>query len=58
VATVQLKVGDFVRIDLSPDGRMTFMKEAEGAMGISLLERYGNEARLPVWGAAEIWAVA
>jgi hypothetical protein len=54
VATVQLKVGDFVRIDLSPDGRMTFMKEADGAMGLSLLERYENEARLPAWGAAEI----
>lgn len=58
MATAQLKLGDFVRIDLSPDGRMTFMKAAEGAMGLSLLERYGNEARLPAWAAAEIWAVA
>jgi ATP-dependent Clp protease ATP-binding subunit ClpB len=58
VATAQLKCGDVVRIDLSANGRMTFMKEAEGAMDLSLLERYGNEARPPAWASAEIWAVA
>jgi ATP-dependent Clp protease ATP-binding subunit ClpB len=58
VATAQLKFGDVVRIDLSPDGRMTFMKEAEGALSPGLLERYENEARPPAWAAAEVWAAA
>src|SRR5262249_9588195 len=30
VATGQVKFGDFVRIDLGPEGRLTFIKEAEG----------------------------
>jgi len=58
VATAQLKFGDFVRIDLGRDGLITFMKEAEGAMNLSLLERYGNEARPPAWAAVEIWTAA
>jgi len=58
VATAQLKFGDVVRIDLSPDGRMTFIKEAEGALSPGLLERYENEARPPAWAAAEVWAAA
>jgi ATP-dependent Clp protease ATP-binding subunit ClpB len=58
VATAQLKFGDVVRIDLSADGRMTFIKEAEGAMSLSLLERYANEARPPAWAAAKVWALA
>src|SRR6266576_528057 len=32
VATGQVKLGDFVRVDLTADGRLTFVKEAEGAM--------------------------
>jgi ATP-dependent Clp protease ATP-binding subunit ClpB len=44
VATGQVKLGDFVRIDLTPEGRMTFVKEAEGAMVPVLLERYGAAA--------------
>jgi ATP-dependent Clp protease ATP-binding subunit ClpA len=43
VSTAQLKLGDFVRIDLSSDGRITFMKEAEGAVGLSLLEHHTRE---------------
>jgi ATP-dependent Clp protease ATP-binding subunit ClpA len=31
VATAQLKFGDLVRIDFSPEGGLTFMKEADGA---------------------------
>jgi len=58
VATAQLKFGDLVRIDLVPDGRLTFMKEAEAAIEPSLLERYGNETRPPAWAAVEIWAAA
>src|SRR5207237_3697419 len=30
VATSQVKLGDFVRIDLGAEGRMAFVKEAEG----------------------------
>ena len=59
MATAQLKFGDVVRIDLSPDGGMTFMKEAEGALSLGLLERYENdEARPPAWAAAEVCAAA
>jgi ATP-dependent Clp protease ATP-binding subunit ClpB len=41
VATSQVKLGDFIRIDLSPEGRLTFVKEAENAMVPMLVERYG-----------------
>src|SRR6266446_6018484 len=44
VATGQAKLGDFIRIDLSPEGRLTFVKEAENAMVPMLLERYGAAA--------------
>jgi ATP-dependent Clp protease ATP-binding subunit ClpB len=44
VATNQVKLGDFVRIDLSPESRLTFVKEAENAMVPMLLERYGAAA--------------
>src|ERR1700756_1122925 len=38
VATGQIRLGDFVRVDLTSEGRMTFVKEAEGAMVLVLLE--------------------
>ena len=44
VATGQVKLGDFVRIDLGAEDRMAFVKEAEGAMVPVLLERYGSAA--------------
>ena len=47
VATGQVKLGDFVRIDLNPDGRMVFVKEAEGALVPVLLEKYGPEFTAP-----------
>jgi ATP-dependent Clp protease ATP-binding subunit ClpA len=47
VATGQVKLGDFVRVDLTAEGRMTFVKEAEGAMVPVLLERYGAAAAQP-----------
>jgi len=47
VATGQVKLGDFIRIDLSPEGRLTFVKEAENAMVPMLLERYGAAAGMP-----------
>lgn len=43
VATGQLKLGDFVRIDRKPDGHVDFIKEAEGALVPVLLEKYGAE---------------
>ena len=43
VATGQVKLGDFVRIDLNNEGRMVFVKEAEGALVPVLLEKYGND---------------
>jgi ATP-dependent Clp protease ATP-binding subunit ClpB len=44
VATGQVKLGDFVRIDMAGESRMTFVKEAEGAMVPVLLERYGTSS--------------
>jgi ATP-dependent Clp protease ATP-binding subunit ClpB len=43
VATGQLKLGDFVRIDRKPSGEVEFIKEAEGALVPVLLEKYGAE---------------
>lgn len=43
VATGQVKLGDFVRIDLNSEGGMAFVKEAEGALVPVLLEKYGND---------------
>src|SRR5256714_597864 len=43
VATGQLKLGDFVRIDLDSSGKLVFVKEAEGALVPVLLEKYGQE---------------
>ncbi len=43
VATAQVKLGDFIRIDLNEAGTMTFIKEAEGALVPVLLEKYGPE---------------
>src|SRR5579884_3658907 len=47
VATGQVKLGDFVRIDIGPDGAMKFVKEAEGALVPVLLEKYGPEFASP-----------
>ena len=43
VATGQIKLGDFIRIDMGEDGKLTFVKEAEGALVPVLLEKYGPE---------------
>jgi ATP-dependent Clp protease ATP-binding subunit ClpB len=47
VATSQVKLGDFIRIDLNAEGRLTFVKEAENAMVPMLLERYGAATGAP-----------
>src|SRR5260370_42656545 len=41
VATGQVRLGDFIRIDRRED-QLTFTKEAEGALVPVLLERYGS----------------
>ena len=51
VATGQVKLGDFIRIDMSPEGTLTFVKEAENAMVPMLLERYGRGCRSASYGA-------
>jgi ATP-dependent Clp protease ATP-binding subunit ClpA len=43
VATGQIKLGDFVRIDRNEDS-MVFVKEAEGALVPVLLEKFANDA--------------
>jgi ATP-dependent Clp protease ATP-binding subunit ClpB len=44
VATGQVKLGDFVRVDMASENKMIFVKEAENAMAPVLLERYGAAA--------------
>jgi ATP-dependent Clp protease ATP-binding subunit ClpB len=44
VATGQVKLGDFIRVDMNGDGSLTFVKEAENAMVPMLMERYGAAA--------------
>jgi hypothetical protein len=41
VATGQVKLGDFVRVDMASENKMIFVKEAENAMAPMMLERYG-----------------
>ena len=52
VATGQVKLGDFIRVDLVGESKLTFVKEAEGAMVPVLLERYGAAAAVPAVAAA------
>jgi len=44
VATGQVRLGDFVRIDTTPEGIMTFTKEAEGTALPGFADRYGTAA--------------
>ena len=53
VATGQVKLGDFIRIDLNGDGKMTFVKEAEGALVPVLLERYDTQTSAHVAAAGK-----
>ena len=48
VATSQVKLGDYVRIDMDDDGNMAFVKEAEGALVPVLLEKYGQDPGFPL----------
>jgi ATP-dependent Clp protease ATP-binding subunit ClpB len=58
VATGQVKLGDFIRIDLNSAGKMTFVREAEGAPVPALLERYGQPARVHAVAAGKDGRVA
>jgi len=58
VATGQVKLGDFVRIDLLGESKLTFVKEAEGAMVPVLLERYGAAAGAPAVAARAVRPIA
>lgn len=51
VATGQVKLGDFIRVDLASDRSLTFVKEAENAMVPMLMERYGAAAGPPAMAA-------
>jgi len=53
VATGQVKLGDFIRVDMVGESKLTFVKEAEGAMVPVLLERYGAAAAMPAVAAAK-----
>jgi len=53
-----VKLGDFIRVDLNGDGRLMFVKEAEGAMVPVLLERYGAAAAAPPLAARAARGVA
>jgi ATP-dependent Clp protease ATP-binding subunit ClpA len=44
VATGQVKLGDFVRVDITGESHLTFVKEAEGAMVPAMMERFGAVA--------------
>jgi ATP-dependent Clp protease ATP-binding subunit ClpB len=52
VATGQVKLGDFIRVDLLGKSKLIFVKEAEGAMVPVLLERYGAAAAMPAAASA------
>jgi ATP-dependent Clp protease ATP-binding subunit ClpB len=58
VATGQVKLGDFIRIDLLGESQLTFVKEAEGAMVPVLLERYGAAAGAPAVAARAVRPIA
>jgi ATP-dependent Clp protease ATP-binding subunit ClpA len=44
VSTSQVTVGDFVQIDLNPEGRMTFTKQLTSTMSVPEWERFGVPA--------------
>ena len=53
VASAQVRLGDFIRIDRTPDGNLTFTREPESARAWSASEpSYGIESRQPLtwWG--------
>jgi ATP-dependent Clp protease ATP-binding subunit ClpA len=57
VATGQVKLGDFLRVDLDAEGSLMFVKEAENAMVPTLMERYGAAAGVPPLAARTVRSV-
>ena len=47
LATGQVRMGDFIRVDLNGRGGLSFVKEAEGVLVPVLLEKFGEEWALP-----------
>jgi ATP-dependent Clp protease ATP-binding subunit ClpB len=47
VATGQVRLGDFLRVDMTAEGTITFVKEAEGTMLPMMAERFGAAAGGP-----------
>lgn len=58
VATGQVKLGDVIRVDLDGCGKLTFVKEAEGALVPVLLDRYGPLANAQAAAARSAKAAA
>lgn len=58
VATGQVRLGDFLRVDMNAEGTLTFVKEAEGAMVPMLMERFGAAASGPTLVARAARTVA
>jgi ATP-dependent Clp protease ATP-binding subunit ClpB len=54
VATGQVRMGDFIRVDLNAEGRLMFVKEAENAMAPMLVERYGAAVAGPAQAARAV----
>src|SRR5450432_780758 len=44
VATGQVRLGDFIRVEMNAEGAITFVKEAEGTMLPMMTERFGAAA--------------
>jgi ATP-dependent Clp protease ATP-binding subunit ClpA len=47
LATGQVRMGDFIRVDMNERGALTFVKEAEGVLVPVLLEKFGDEWAAP-----------
>jgi ATP-dependent Clp protease ATP-binding subunit ClpB len=58
VATSQIRLGDFIRIDLDDKGKMIFIKEAERALVPVLLERYGPAVHAQAAAATKAGKIA
>ncbi|MFI5069477.1 MAG: ATP-dependent Clp protease ATP-binding subunit, partial [Terriglobales bacterium] len=58
VATGQVRLGDFIRVDMNSEGAITFVKEAEGTMLPMMAERFGAAAGGPTLVARATRSVA
>jgi ATP-dependent Clp protease ATP-binding subunit ClpB len=58
VATGQVRLGDFIRVDMNAENTITFVKEAEGTMVPMMMERFGAAASGPTLVAKASRSVA